>query len=229
MTDGNELRAWRACAPAKEKQMTRRANLFGTKRFGDMRFANMRFAALFAALTVAAVATACRDDAITPADEDRQAVVVLDRGLNAYLVVTSDRARVGSTISIEAHVKAVGEDLNPTAFLANLRYDAERLEPVAVVTQRDDVVRVVNLEAGPGLIKAAGAAANGLGTEILVTVTMRVTKANYTASLSIDLDELTVVQGNFADKASQVRSIDAPVLSGTVVVEGTTVEDTNKD
>ena len=194
-----------------------RANSFAT-----MRFANMRFVALFTALTVGAIATACRDDPIMPEQEEGPAVVVLDRGLNAFLVVTSDRAPVGSTITVEAHVRAVGEDLNPTAFLANLRYDPERLEPVAVVTQRDDVVRVVNLEAGPGLIKAAGAAANGLGTEILVTVTMRVTKANYIASLSIDLDELTVVQENFADKVSQVRSIDAPVLSGTAVVENTT-------
>ena len=190
--------------------------------FGNNRIANMRFATLFTALTIVAVATACKDDPIMPEEEEDPAVVVLDRGLNAYLVVTSDKARVGSTISVEGRVKVVGEDLNPTAFLANLRYDAERLEPVAVIAQRDDVVRAVNLEAGPGLIKVAGAAANGLGTEILVIVTMRVKKAGYTAALSIDLDELTVVQGNFADKASQVRSMDAPVLSGTVVVGSTT-------
>jgi len=55
-------------------------------------------------------------------------------------------------------------------------------------------------------------------------VTMRVKQAGYTASLSIDLDELTVVQGNFTDKASQVRSMDAPVLSGTAVVDGGTKE-----
>ena len=149
---------------------------------------------------------------------------MLDQGLNTYLVVTSDRAQVGSTISVEAHVKAVGEDLNPTAFLANLRYDAAQLEPVAVITQRDGVIRAVNLEAGPGLIKAAGAAANGLGTEILVSVTMRVKESGYATSLSIDLDELTVVQGNFADKASQVRSMEAPIISGTVVVESTTAK-----
>jgi len=184
----------------------------------------MRFATLFTALTIVAVATACKDDPIMPEEEEDPAVVVLDRGLNAYLVVTSDRARVGSTISVEGRIKVVGEDLNPTAFLANLRYDAERLEPVAVIAQRDDVVRAVNLEAGPGLIKVAGAAANGLGTEILVIVTMRVKKAGYTAALSIDLDELTVVQGNFADKASQVRSMDTAVLSGTVVVGSTTKE-----
>ena len=199
--------------------MTWRANSFANKRF-----ANVRFTALFTALTLGAVATACENDPITPAEEEGQSVVVLDRGLNAYLVVTSDRARVGSTISVEGRVKVVGEDLNPTAFLANLRYDAERLEPVAVIAQRDDVVRAVNLEAGPGLIKVAGAAANGLGTEILVIVTMRVKKAGYTAALSIDLDELTVVQGNFADKASQVRSMDTAVLSGTVVVGSTTKE-----
>ena len=192
--------------------------------FGNNRIANMRFATLFTALTIVAVATACKDDPIMPEEEEDPAVVVLDRGLNAYLVVTSDKARVGSTISVEGRVKVVGEDLNPTAFLANLRYDAERLEPVAVIAQRDDVVRAVNLEAGPGLIKVAGAAANGLGTEILVIVTMRVKKAGYTAALSIDLDELTVVQGNFADKASQVRSMDTAVLSGTVVVGSTTKE-----
>ena len=217
MTSGNEFRAWRACAPAKENQMTRRANSFGNRRL-----ANTRFTALFAALTAGALVTACQDDPITPGGEQNQEVVVLDQGLNVYLVVTSDRAPIGSTISVEARVRAVGEDLNPTAFLANLRYDAELLEPVAVIAQRDDVVRAVNLQAGPGLIKAAGAAANGLGTEILVIVTMRVKKAGYTAALSIDLDELTVVQEKFADKASQVRTMEAPVLLGTLVVEAPT-------
>ena len=214
MTSGNEFRAWRACAPAKENQMTRRANSFGNRRL-----ANTRFTALFAALTAGALVTACQDDPITPGGEQNQEVVVLDQGLNVYLVVTSDRAPIGSTISVEARVRAVGEDLNPTAFLANLRYDAERLEPIAVIAQNDNVVRAVNLEAGPGLIRAAGAAANGLGTEILVAVTMMVKQADYTASLSIDLDELTVVQNNFADMAPQVRSMDRPILSGTAVVE----------
>ncbi len=178
------------------------------------------FTALFAALTIGAATTACKDEVITPAGDDERQVVVLEQGLNAYLVVTSDRAPVGSTISVEARLRAVGDDLSPTAFLANLHYDADRLEPVAVIALQDNVVRAVNLEAGPGLIKAAGAAANGLGTEILVSVTMKVIKPNYTASLSIDLDELTVVQGDFADKASDVRSLDAPVLFGTAVVEG---------
>jgi hypothetical protein len=171
--------------------MIRRANSFGNKRLSNKRLGNKRFAALLTALAVGAVATACEDDPIASAEEGIQPVVVLDNGLNAYLVVSSDLARVGSTISVEARIRAVGEDLNPAAFLANLRYDAERLEPVAVVGQQDDVVRAVNLEAGPGLIKAAGAAADGLGTEILVTVTMKVKQAGYTASLSIDLDELT--------------------------------------
>ncbi len=181
-----------------------------------------RFVAICTAITVSAIATACGDDPVTPAAAEGQAIVVLDEGLNAYLVVTSDRARVGSTVSVEARLKAVGENLNPTAFLANLHYDAERLEPIAIIAQEDNVVRAVNLKAGPGLIKAAGAAADGLGTEILVTVTMKVIKADYTESLSIDLDELTILQENFADRAHQVRSMDAPVLPGTVLVDGTT-------
>ena len=187
--------------------MIRRANALGIRQF----------AALCAAISIGAVVTACDDDPITP--EEGQAFVVLDKGLNAYLVVSSDKARTGSTITVEAHVRVVGEDLNPTAFSANLRYDPERLEPIAVIAQKDNVVRAVNLEAGPGLIRAAGAAANGLGTEILVAVTMMVKQADYTASLSIDLDELTVVQKNFADMAGQVQLMDRPILSRTDVVE----------
>ena len=189
--------------------MIRRANALGIRQF----------AALCAAISIGAVVTACDDDPTTP--EEGQAFVVLDKGLNAYLVVSSDKARTGSTISVEARIRAVGEDLNPTAFLANLRYDAERLEPIAVIAQEDNVVRAVNLQAGPGLIRAAGAAANGLGTEILVAVTMMVKQADYTASLSIDLDELTVVQKNFADMAPQVRSMDRPILSQTAIVAKT--------
>ncbi len=187
--------------------MIRRANSLGIRQF----------AALCTAISLGTVVTACDDDPTTP--EEGQAVVVLDKGLNAYLVVNTDKARTGSTISVEARVRAVGEDLNPTAFLANLRYDAERLEPIAVIAQQDNVMRAVNLEAGPGLIRAAGAAPNGLGTEILVAVTMRVKQADYIASLSIDLDELTVVQKNFADMAHQVRSMDRPILSQTAIVE----------
>ncbi len=173
--------------------------------------------ALCTVIAICAVVTACDDDPTKPGEA--QEVVVLDKGLNAYLVVSSDKARTGSTITVEAHVRVVGEDLNPTAFSANLRYDPERLEPIAVIAQKDNVVRAVNLEAGPGLIRAAGAAANGLGTEILVAVTMMVKQADYTASLSIDLDELTVLQKNFADMAHKVQLMDRPILSRTDVVE----------
>ena len=167
-------------------------------------------AALCTVISVCAVVTACDDDPTKPGEA--QELVVLDKGLNAYLVVSSDKAGVGSTISVEARIRAVGEDLNPTAFLANLSYDAERLTPVDVILQQDNVVRAVNLQAGPGLIKAAGAAPDGLGTEILVAVTMRVKQADYTASLSIELEELTVVQKNFTDMAYQVRSLDRTII-----------------
>ena len=175
-----------------------------------------RLVALAAALSVGAVIGACEDDPLTAGEAE--ASVVLDKGLNAYLVVDSDKARSGSTISVEARVRVVGEELNPTAFLANLRYDPERLEPVNVIPQQDEVVRAVNLQAGPGLIRAAGAAA-GLGTEILVAVTMRVKQADYLASLSIDLDELTVVQRSFADLAPQVKSLDRAISSRTQIIE----------
>jgi len=173
-------------------------------------------ATLVVVASVGAVLGGCQDDPITPGESD---IVVLDKGLNAYLVVSSDEAPVGSTISVEARIRIVGENLNPTAFVANVRYDAERLEPIELVPQQDGVMRAVNLQAAPGLIKAAGAAANGLGTEVLVAVTMRVKHADYAASISIDLDELTVVQENFADMAPEVKSMDRAISAETEVVE----------
>ena len=76
--------------------MTWRAN-----SFGDKRRANTSAVALFTALTLGALVTACKDDPITPEGEQNpadQEVVVLNQGLNSYLVVTSDRAQVGSII-----------------------------------------------------------------------------------------------------------------------------------
>ena len=177
-----------------------------------------RFAMLYTAILIGAVATACDDDHPIMLEQGHE-LVVMEQGINAYLVVSSDEEGSGSTIEVEARVRVVGEDLSPTAFLANLRYDTDYLEPVTVIPQDDDVVRAVNLEYAPGIIKAAGAGADGLGTEIMEAVTMKVKKAGYMTSLSIDLDELTVLEKNFSDVTRKVQSIDEPILFRTAIIE----------
>jgi hypothetical protein len=177
-----------------------------------------RFAMLCTVILIGAVGTACDDDHPIMLEQGHE-LVVMEQGINAYLVVSSDEEGSGSTIEVEARVRAVGEDLSPTAFLANLRYDSDYLEPVTVIPQDDDVVRAINLEYAPGIIKAAGASADGLGTEIMVAVTMKVKKAGYMTSLSIDLDELTVLEKDFSDVTHKVQSIDEPILFRTAIIE----------
>lgn len=175
-------------------------------------------AAWCVAAVLGVVFAGCEEPPVAPG-EGESAIVVLDKGLNVYLVVDSDKARSGSTIHVEAKVRSVGEELTPTAFVANLRYDPERLEPIGVGEQSDNVIRAVNLHAAPGLVRVAGAAANGLGTETLVVLTMRVKQGDYLGSLSIDLDELTVVQRDFADMTAHVQARAMPVLERSTIIE----------
>ena len=160
-----------------------------------------RFAMLCTVILIGAVVTACDDDHPIMLEQGHE-LVMMEQGINAYLVVSSDEEGSGSTIEVEARVRAVGEDLNPTAFLTNLRYDSDYLEPVTVIPQDDDVVRAINLD-----------------TEIMVAVTMKVKKAGYMTSLSIDLDELTVLEKDFSDVTRKVQSIDEPILFRTAIIE----------
>ena len=48
---------------------------------------------------------------------------------------------------------------------------------------------------------------------------MKVKKAGYMTSLSIDLDELTVLEKDFSDVTRKVQSIDEPILFRTAIIE----------
>jgi hypothetical protein len=95
-----------------------------------------------------------------------------------------------------------------------VRYDPKRLEPVEVVQLEDGVLRAVNLAAAPGLIRAAGAAAGGIESEVLFVLDMIVKAPAYGETLSLDLKELMVIERNFADVTADV------VLAPRAVVVG---------
>lgn len=157
-------------------------------------------AMLVVAITAAGFA-ACADEPTTPGSSEE---ANLPQGLNVYLTLDDRQAAPGSLVRVTGKVRAVGVDLTPTGFLVQLTYDPAKLEAVAARSLEDGVLRAVNLEVAPGLVKAAGASANGLSTDILFELDMKVKKGGYAEALSIAVDELGVIERNFADFAADV-------------------------
>lgn len=159
-------------------------------------------ALLGATLAVAAALAGCWDEPTEPVRGGEQEI--LRPGLNAYLTLDRADAPTGATIHVVAKVRAVGVDLTPTGFQVDLQYDPEKLEPVAVTRIEDGVLRAINLTAGPGLIRAAGASANGMGGSPLFALDMEVKAPEYRQTLILGVKELTVLQGNFADASAEI-------------------------
>jgi hypothetical protein len=155
---------------------------------------------LIVAITAAGFA-ACADEPTTPRSGEE---ANLPQGMNVYLTVGDRQAAPGSSVRVTGKVQAVGVDLTPTGFLVRVTYDPAKLEPVAARSLEDGVLRAVNIGVAPGLVKAAGASANGLSTGVLFELDMKVKKAGYAEDLSIAVDELGVIERNFADLAADV-------------------------
>lgn len=158
-------------------------------------------AVIVIAAIVAAGFAACADEPTTPRSGPE---ANLPQGINVYLTVDDRQAAPGSIVRVTGKVQAVGVDLTPTGFLVRLTYDPAKLEPLAARSLEDGVLRAVNIEVAPGLVKAAGASANGLSTDVLFELDMRVKKAGYAEELAIAVDELGVIERNFADLAADV-------------------------
>lgn len=164
---------------------------------------------LLAAIAAAGFA-ACADEPTAPGSDEE---ANLPQGLNVYLTLDDRQATPGSSVRVTGKVRAVGVDLTPTGFLVRLTYDPAKLEPVTAHSIEDGVLRAINIGVAPGLVKAAGASASGLNTDILFELDMKVKKAGYAADLAIAVDELGVIERNFADLAA-----DAVVMPQAMVV-----------
>jgi hypothetical protein len=155
---------------------------------------------LIGAITAAGFA-ACAEEPTTPGNSEE---ANLPPGLNVYLTLDDRQATPGSRVRVTGKVRAVGVDLTPTGYLVRLSYDPAKLEPVAARSLEDGVLRAINIGVAPGLVKAAGASASGLNTDVLFELDMKVKKAGYAEDLSIAVDELGVIESNFADLAADV-------------------------
>lgn len=169
-------------------------------------------------VAMAAAMWSCDDGPVAPAAGGAPALM-LGRGLHVYLTVSAMDAAPGAVVEVTAKVRPVGMALTPTAFSVAMRYDPDRLAPLALGDVNDGALRVANLEAGPGLARVAGASANGLGTETLFTMRALVRRAGYAAGLALAVEELDVIERNFADLAPQVRVQPQVVRADAVVLE----------
>lgn len=156
------------------------------------------------AVGIAAVAAlaGCWDEPTAPIQEGEQEI--LQPGLNVYLTIDKADGAPATLVHVVAKVRAVAVDLTPTGFQVALEYDPERLEPVAVTRIGDGVLRAVNLSAGPGLIRAAGAAPSGLDSDVLFAVDLKIKAPGYGETLRLDVRELTVLEDNFADASADI-------------------------
>ena len=159
---------------------------------------------------------ACDEKTMEP---DQQTPVILEQGVNVYLLVSGANLANGTEFWAEARVRVVQEELTPTAFVANLRYDPASVEFIGMLPMDDDVLRAANPDFEPNAIRVAGAAADGFGTETLFGVRMRVKRADYLTGLAVELDELDILEQDFAEVSADATVRDDAVEIGIQVLE----------
>lgn len=165
-------------------------------------------AALLTFTVFAAVGlTACRDLPTSPAADAEE-----QRGSEepiVLLTVDDSSAPVGSVVRVTARVDVAQEGLTPTDYVVELRFDPASLHPMEAIEFQRDGLRLINLEAGPGRVKAAGAAAEGFRSDVLLEVLMEVKAQDYADALDLEVLEL-----NLVERASSEVAVDAAVHPG---------------
>ena len=154
-------------------------------------------------------------DGTPPPEPD--APVVLEAGINAYLVVSGASELVGSVITVEAKIRSTDEDQTPTAFVVSLHFDRSRLEFLESLDLADGVLRFANPEAAPGVAKVAGAAADGFDTDKLFVARMKVLEEDYLNGLALELHELGILERGFAEVAAETH------VSGNIITNDSMV------
>ena len=173
------------------------------------------------AVVAVAAFLGCKDEPFSPdrvPQPDPDDPVILQSGLNAYLVVSGASELVGSVVTVEAKIKSTEQEQTPTAFVASLHFDRSRLEFLESVSLDDGVLRVANPEAASGAAKVAGAAADGLDTDILFVARMQVLDEHYLQGLRLELHELGILEQGFADVAAETHVSANVITSNSMVV-----------
>ena len=153
-------------------------------------------------LIVGAVATAACNDRrpIEPAARP-QAV--------AYITLSDSAPSAGDTVRVSVRLRA-GIDVGSVgSFAATLRYDQSALTMVDESPVGDAALRAVNATE-PGVVRAAGAAAEGFGEAPLFAVRVRVVRPQALRSMRLDFSELNAVGRSDLKRNVRVADVVAP-------------------
>jgi hypothetical protein len=146
----------------------------------------------------AVVATACNDRRPVEPAARPQAV--------AYITLSDSAATAGDTVRVSVRLRA-GIDVGSVgSFAATLRYDASALTMVDEASLSDAGLRAVNATEA-GLVRAAGAAAEGFGDAPLFAVRLRVVRPQALRSMRLEFSELNAVGRSDLKRALRVADV----------------------
>lgn len=186
--------------------------------------------------SLALLTGACADDSLGPAGSSITPEGPFFGNQGVFLALDNHGASTGETVTFTVLFDPPEDrEATPTGFRVDFRYDPERLEPVESLAPDDGGLRLVNLDAGAGLVKAAGASPEGMEAEVLFGLKMKVRDHDYVRGLELDILELDILERNFADIAGDVATSTDPVQGLSPVLlraqprEGIGAEDPKKD
>jgi hypothetical protein len=155
----------------------------------------------FAAIIASVVATACNDRRPVEPAARPQAV--------AFITLSDSAPRAGDTVRVAVRLRAEIEIGSIGSFAATLRYDRSALAMVDEGTMQDAALRAINgTEAG--VIRAAGAAAEGFADAPLFVVRLRVTRPQALRSMQLEFSELNAVGRSDLKRSVRVSDVVAP-------------------
>jgi len=161
---------------------------------------NARLVSRTALLAAALAALACNDRRPVEPAARPQAV--------AFITLSDSSPKVGDTVRVAVRLRAGIEAGSVGSFAATLRYDRSALAMVDEAAVGDAALRAINgTEAG--VVRAAGAAAEGFGEAPLFIVRMTVARPQALRSMQLEFSELNAV--GRSDLKRNVRVSDAVV------------------
>lgn len=162
-------------------------------------------------LLALAVAVACGEEAIQGPRGDHADSPGPEAGRTVLprltLTGASPDADIGDTLELGIRLRRRPGGMTPTGYAVTLRHDPDLLEPIEAVGRDGPGLSVVNAAAGPGRVRAAGAAPDGLADGELVTVRMRVRGPGWRRTLRLDVGSLDVLERGFADVAPEIGPV----------------------
>ncbi|HUQ81661.1 MAG TPA: hypothetical protein VM076_11005 [Gemmatimonadaceae bacterium] len=154
----------------------------------------------FSALLIAGLvaAAACNDRRPVEPAARPQAV--------AYITLSDSAPSAGDTVRVSVRLRAAIDVGSVGSFAATLRYDGAALTMVDEAPLGDAALRAINgTEAG--VVRAAGAAAEGFGEAPLFAVRLRVVRPQALRSMRLDFSELNAVGRSDLKRAVRVADV----------------------